>query len=384
MKYLILDVETTILNKGNPFTNENKLCYTGYKLVGCNDTSTISHLQSGSCTSELQAVLDNADYLVCFNAKFDCHWLERIGCNLSRLRIWDCQYAEFIFNNQLTKYPSLEGAAIQYDLGHKLDIVKTEYWEKGVDTPEVPLEIMLEYLEQDVAITEKLFLLQQKRFKEDQASKWRLFQLHMEDQHCLREMEKNGILYDVQTSLEKVKDAELQIKGIEEKLRVGYEGVPLNWNSGDHLSAFLYGGSIVVESRIPIGVYKTGAKTGQPRYKVVEHKYELPAQFVPLKNSELKKDGYYATDDKTLKQLKGTKSAKERLGLLDQRAKWEKLRGTYYEGFPKKIAEMGWSDNTIHSSLNQCSVVTGRISSTQPNQQNMPPECKQLAISRYK
>lgn len=171
---------------------------------------------------------------------------------------------------------------------------------------------------------------------------------------------------------------------MEEKKQRYYKFPFFNWNSGDHLSAFLYGGNIVVESRIPIGTYKTGVKTGQPRYKVVEHKYELPAQFVPLKNSELKKEGYYATDDKTLQQLKGTKSAKERLGLLDQRAKWEKLRGTYYEGFPKKIAEMGWSDNIIHSSLNQCSVVTGRLSSVQPNQQNMPPESKQLAISRYK
>lgn len=210
MSYLILDTETTILNKGNPFTHDNKLCYTGWKFAG-ESISTINHITRGLCRDRLQAILDSADTLVCFNAKFDCHWLERIGCNVSRLRIWDCQYAEFIFHNQLTKYPSLEKASEEYGFGNKLDVVKTEYWDKGIDTPDVPPEIMLEYLEQDVLLTEKLFLLQQKRFQEDQKSKWRLFQLHMEDQHCLREMEKNGILYDVQTSLAKAKEADDKI-----------------------------------------------------------------------------------------------------------------------------------------------------------------------------
>jgi DNA polymerase I-like protein with 3'-5' exonuclease and polymerase domains len=130
-------------------------------------------------------------------------------------------------------------------------------------------------------------------------------------------------------------------------------------------------------------VFKTGAKVGQPRYKIVTHEYEFPRQFEPIKGSELKKDGYYATDEQTLKRLRGTKETKRFLGLLDKRAKLEKLRGTYYEGFPKKIAEMGWRDDIIHASYNSCVAVTGRLSSTQPNCQNIPPEGKRLCISRY-
>jgi len=383
-RFLILDTETTIGNKGNPFDERNRLCYTGYKFAGeVGGVTTINHNSEGLCVNKLQDLLDNTDYLVCFNAKFDCHWLERIGCVLTGVRIWDCQYAEFLFHNQLNKYPSLEQASVEYHFGSKVDVVKEQYWNKGIDTLDIPSEIMVQYLCQDVILTEKLFQLQQKRFNEDQKSKWRLFLLHMEDQKCLREMERNGILYEVDKSLEKVKHAELQIKSIEEKLCVGYEGIPINWNSGDHVSAYLYGGTIVVDTRVPIGVFKTGAKIGQTRFKVVKHEYKLPRQFEPLKKSELAKDGYYATDEKTLKQLKGTKAAKERLSLLDERSKWEKLRGTYYEGFPKKIAEMGWSNNTIHSTLNQCVAVTGRLSSTQPNQQNLPPEAKRLAISRF-
>lgn len=375
--YLILDVETTILNKGNPFNPNNQLCYIGYKTYGKSNYTT---LKLPFVLSDIQAVVDAHDYLVAFNAKFDCHWLERIGVVLDGIRIWDCQYASFLFSNQQTKYPSLNGECEQIGLGSKIDTIKEKYWKNGVDTLDIPYEEMVQYLEQDVNLTEQLFEYQRKNFPH---SKMRLFQLHMEDQVCLREMERNGILYNQEESLKKAEDVQKQIDGLTTTLLQGYEQCPINFDSTDHLSAYLYGGTIVVESRLPIGVYKSGQKVGLTRYKIVEHEYKLPRLVEPLPNSELKKDGLWATDEKTLRQLKGSKEFKNRLRMLNERSKLEKLRGTYYKGFPNKIAEMAWTDNTIHSSLNQCTVVTGRLSSTQPNQQNIPPECKQLCISRY-
>lgn len=379
----MLDVETSVKNKGHPFTHENQLCYTGWKLAGDRHASTLSHLQQGLSTDKLQALVDDATHIVAFNAKFDCHWLERSGVVLDGLRIWDCQYAEFIFNNQRTKYPSLEEAATKYGLGHKLDIIKTEFWDKGIDTPDIPSEIMIEYLEQDINLTEALFLRQQQLFATTEKSKWRLFQLHMEDQIVLRDIERNGIVYETAKSLEKAKDAELQIASIEAELRNVVGNIPINFDSDDHLSALLYGGTIAVDTRVPIGVYKTGAKIGQPRYKIVTHEYQLERQFSPLKGSELKKEGFYSTDEATLKQLTGARKAKEQLGLLEQRAKLEKLRGTYYKGFPKTIVSMGWRDDTLHPTFNQCVAITGRLSSSKPNGQNQPPESKQLCVSRY-
>lgn len=531
-KHLILDVETTTKNKGNPFTHDNQLCYTGWKLAGEGQATTLSHLQQGLCVNTIQAAVDSATHLVAFNAKFDCHWLERIGVSLRNVRIWDCQYAEFLFNQQRTKYPSLEEAAVKYGIPGKLDVVKTEYWDRRcachvsvvermlqfiagiyasdatidrvikkienkeqllnglgdikiqklielllngelrsyvltlqqrllnieqdqrdsinypmqstidswllqnakfveklkscalttttlperlevacvehvmllwdmlrningwnrhsdicnhlpVDTIDIPPEIVVEYLLQDLNITEQLFHIQQELFRTTEASKWRLFQLHMEDQVVLREMERNGILYKTEESLKLADDAQLQIARIEEELRKDIGGVPINWNSGDHLSAYLYGGTIDVDTRVPVGVFKTGANVGQTRYKIVTHSYQLERQFQPIKGSELVKDGYYSTDEATLRQLKGAKSAKERLGWLDKRAKLEKLRGTYYAGYAKKIDEMGWLDNTLHPTLNQCVAVTGRLSSSNPNGQNQPEESKRLCVSRY-
>ena len=385
MNFLICDVETTTHNKGNPFDKDNKLCYTGFiENAGISSRTTIfNHVDGEYRKEEIQSIIDKHTHLVAFNAKFDCHWLENIGIDLSNTRIWDCQYAEFLMSCQLQKYPSLETTCQRHGLESKIDVVKTEYWEKGIDTLDIPPDIMVQYLHQDLNITNQLFKLQQNLFKTSKSGKWRLFQLHMEDQVVLREMEHNGILYDVDASLAAATNLQGQIAAIDKELTRGYENIPINWNSGDHLSAYLYGGTIEDDVHVPVGVFKTGKKIGQTRYKIVTYKYELPQLFKPIPKSELAKEGYYATDKNTLNQLRGNKEATRRIGLLNERAKLEKLRGTYYQGFPKTIAAMGWSDNYLHSTLNQCVAVTGRLSSTRPNQQNMPPECKQLCISRF-
>lgn len=378
MNYLILDTETSILNNGNPFTHENKLCYTGF---GTSGTYTLLNTLTGTGYKEtIQKAIDNSNWLVAFNAKFDCHWLERIGMDLSNIRIFDCQYAEFLFSNQQQKYPSLEESCANRGLGSKLDIIKEEYWNKGISTEDIPEELILEYLQQDLILTEKLYLLQLEQFKTTHKNLWRLFQLHMEDQVILRTMERNGILYETDKSIQLGEKAEQQIKDIDHSFNLP---TWFNFNSGDHLSTWLYGGKIDVDTRIPVGVFKTGNKIGQTRYKIVTHTYDFPRQFEPIKGSELKKEGYYSTDDSTISSLKGTKETKRLTSLLNERSKLEKLRGTYYTGFPKKITEMGWRNNYLHPTFNQCVAVTGRLSSTNPNGQNQPPESKQLCISRF-
>ncbi len=384
-KALILDTETTAgPTKGNPFSNGNKLLYIGMLFGGRYEAMHMSDgVWGAEAVARIQRIVDEADVLVCFNSKFDCHWLLNIGVNLDNIRIYDCQYAEFLFCKQTTKYPSLDGTCEKYGLGKKIDVIKLEYWDKNIDTKDVPPELMFKYLAMDVELTNRLYLLQMEMFRGEQRSKYRLFLLHMEDQVALRDMERNGILYDVEGSLSAAENARVQIASVEEELRRGYELVPINFDSVDDMSAYLYGGTIDVDTRVPVGYFKTGAKVGQVRYKIVVHSYELPRLFEPLKGSELKKEGLFGTDDKTLQQLRGTKEAKGRLSLLDQRAKLEKLRGTYYGGFPKKINEMAWGDNMLHPTFNQCVAVTGRLSSTNPNGQNQPPESKQLCITRF-
>ena len=50
---------------------------------------------------------------------------------------------------------------------------------------------------------------------------------------------------------------------------------------------------------------------------------------------------------------------------------------------PNVINKHNWLPNMLHSNLNQCVAATGRLSSTKPNQQNLPKEAKLYCISRY-
>jgi len=196
-------------------------------------------------------------------------------------------------------------------------------------------------------------------------------------------MEYNGMLFDVKEASRLAGVEETRQKEIEKELMEGYEDIPINFQSRDHLSCYLYGGTIVDEVRMPVGVYKTGTKTGLPRYKIVEYKYELPQLIKPPKGSELKKDGYFATDETTLRSITASKQARHKLDLILERSKSSKLIGTYYRGIPELIKEMDWPDGTLHGNFNQCVATTGRLSSSRPNLQNFAGSVDKLLVSRY-
>ena len=103
----------------------------------------------------------------------------------------------------------------------------------------------------------------------------------------------------------------------------------------------------------------------------------------PLKGSELAKEGYYSTNEDVLRSLKANAKGKKIIDALLERRGLEKLRGTYYDGIPNLLAEHDWQDSIVHGAFNQCVTITGRLSGTKPNQQNLPGDCKRFCISRY-
>lgn len=325
--------------------------------------------------------LTTADLWIGFNIKFDIHWIYREFGILPRA-VWDCQYAEFLFSNQTWKYPSLNESCIKRGLPEKLDVVKEEYWNKGIDTPDIPKDILAKYAAQDIDSTYHLFVTQCEMFDTEHQDKFKLFRLHCNDLLVLREMEWNGILYDQGRSLEQAEQLAVQVNIIEDKLREFCEA-PLNFDSRDQVSKFLYGGKHVEEYRVPIGVFKTGAKVGQTRYKVMEKIYDLPRLIEPLKGSEMSKEGIFSTDETTLKTVKANRVGKKIIQWLLERSKIQKLNSTYLLGLPKTLLDNDWLDGILHSSLNQCVAISGRLSSTRPNQQNMAPEAKLHCISRF-
>lgn len=375
-----LDVETTIANKGNPFTRSNKLVLGGFY-----DGNEFTYF--GPSDRELvQEYLGTCKRLLLFNGKFDLHWLRRIDVSIPiDMPVWDSQLGEFILSNQSWRFPSLDEACAIRNLGRKIDVIKENYWNKGIDTDEIPIEELREYLAKDLVLHKRLAEEQLKVFHEDDESKRKLNLMRMgcADLLVLEEMEWNGVKYDVEKSLKMANDLAEKIAAIDAAIVGGYSGIGLNINSTDHKSCLLYGGSIVVCDRVPIGVYKSGQRVGETRYKIVEREVKLPRLIEPLKGTELSKEGYYSTDIETLTLLKPQGRAKEIIKGLLERGKLEKLRGTYLAGLPQKIVDMDWEPGYLYGQYNQCVVVTGRLSSSAPNMQNLDKQAKQLCVSRY-
>jgi len=106
-----------------------------------------------------------------------------------------------------------------------------------------------------------------------------------------------------------------------------------NWNSGDHISALLYGGILKYDDT---ETYTFQYKDGRSAEKTRKVTKEVPlARLVtPLKGTELKKPGYWQTDADTLRKLNAKGDAATVISSLLTRSKLDKQVGTYYHGIP--------------------------------------------------
>ncbi len=89
-------------------------------------------------------------------------------------------------------------------------------------------------------------------------------------------------------------------------------------------------------------------------------------EVLELPHGKKTKSGY-STDAKVLKQLAG---AHEMPTLVLQYREYAKIKSTYIDALPRIAADSG--DGRIHSSFNQTVTTTGRLSSSDPNLQNIP------------
>lgn len=373
MNELALDVETTISNKGNPFDLSNRLVCFSWA-----DGNNAGAQQWGTdSTRACQSYIDDADLVVGFNFKFDAHWLTKNGVSLQGKRIWDVQLAEFILSKQQNRFPSLNETCIKYGHPTKRDIVKEDFWDKGIDTDKIPWEILSDYASFDAHLT---LLCKRSQIKLMTPAEIKLCQLQCQDMLILMEMEANGIPFDEQLCEQRAKELDDKISTLKRELAAVYPNVPINFGSNDHLSAFLYGGVVKEDGKEHVGYFKTGERAGQPKYRNIIIEHQLPRLYVPLKGSEMKKEGNYATDEGTLRKLKGKR------GILDkilELSKLEKLNGTYYNGLVKLRKEMNWEPNVLHGQFNQTTAATGRLSSSKPNLQNFANDLQDIFISKY-
>lgn len=391
--YLILDIEANgaLRNKGHPFDEQNQIVEIGFG-------NEVSDYNTYRCFADLlslsriiqyleQRIYSEDSLVVGFNIKYDLHWLRRSGFRIrQKLKVWDCQLAEFILQNQSIQYPSLKNTCITYSVNLKEDILH-QYLDSGKDVNQIPVEELSKYLKGDLVSTEMVFKKQVEEFKKRDPKLYKLFRLQCQDLLVLEDMEYNGLKYNCDKSRVLAQQCWVKEQNIIVELDeiISDKVVPgtINWNSGDHISAILYGGTIPNDQKILVGTYKTGAKAGQARYRWERSQITFERLVEPLNGSELIKDGFWSTAENTLKSLKAKGVAKQIIKKILELAELSKIRSTYYEGIPKKFEEFGWKNGIIHGQLNQCVAVTGRIASSKPNLQNNPEDSKLCFESRY-
>ena len=385
MTTLVLDVETTTGNKGDPFDERNTLQYVGLLKDGTSSNLLNVEYTDSPYRAELAALgssIELASIVVGFNIKFDLHWCRRYGVTMPK-KVWDCQLVHWILTKQSHPYPSLNAVASYYQLGTKLDVVATEYWDKGIDTPGVPEDILRDYLEQDLQLTHQVYLKQVEHLSKQSTALQRLVALHNSDLLVLQEMEFNGLTFREEKCSENGAILATEIEAIDVELHRVCPVDGFNFGSTDQLSCFLYGGTLNFPKKDIIVVYKTGDKKGQPKEGWVDYYHIFPRLITPLKGTELQKEGFYSIEESVLKSLHGTREAKAIINNILKRSNLEKRRGTYFDGLPKLRESHGWKQNMLHGQLNQCVARTGRLSSSRPNLQNIDKLIKDLFYSRY-
>jgi DNA polymerase-1 len=270
---------------------------------------------------------DPARPKVAHNASYDLDVLAEVGVDVAGLS-WDTMIAEWLI------YPGgnhgLKRVAFRR-LGVEMtpisDLIGTGA--KQITMAQVPVERAAPYAAADADMTLRLVALQAPELEEFNVR--RLFdELEMPLVPVIVAMERAGITLDKGTLNDMAAELEEDLDQLATDIN-DYIGVPININSTQQLSQALFE---------QLGLPTAGLKKT--------------------------KSGYYSTAAGVLEGLKGQHPIIE---LILRHREISKLLSTYVRALPQLVnARTG----RIHTSFNQAGTVTGRLSSSNPNLQNIP------------
>lgn len=394
---LIIDVETTGKNRGDdavgdflasPFYVYNRIVTQAYKYID-EDTIYVDKLPLEASEDEPWKILDYVTLVIGHNIGFDLHYLRktfpawRRFIESDKITIWDTQKAEYILSGQSHLFPSLDDCAVKYGGELKDDRIKKAFKE-GVCASEIPFEILAPYNQSDVHNTEIIYLAQVEECK--RRGILPLMALEMEAVLATNEMEWQGMAFHLGKAYAEGAIVRGKRDVIEKRVEQVFKEYlikhpDINVYSGPQLSCVLFGGAYKIYEQKGTGeFFKTGAKKGQEKTKkteaiVLTTGLNLPTEGVPKAAS----GEYYLTNDDVLQAIDHP-VVKD---ILEIRA-LNKEFSTYFEGM---VAAVWPHDLCIHANLNNTQTVTGRLSSSAPNIQNIPrgstSEIKKCFVSRF-
>ena len=276
----------------------------------------------------LRPVYENEKILkVGQNLKYDYEVLMKYGVRLAG-KMFDTMLAHYVIQPELRH--NMDYLAEIY-LNYKTIHIDELIGPKGKNQKNMrdlrPQDVY-EYAAEDADVTLKLKNKLEGELKKYGAEEL-FYNIEMPLMPVLAEMEMNGVTIDTQSLAD---TSDVLTKRIEEVEKEIYElaGAPFNIASPRQVGEVLFDKLQIVEK-----AKKT--KTGQ-----------------------------YVTNEEVLQSLKGKHKIVE--AILEHRG-LKKLLGTYIDALPKLInARTGH----IHTSFNQATTATGRLSSSDPNLQNIP------------
>lgn len=358
----------------------------------------------GEALKEIKRRIELADMVVGHSAKFDYHWIRRYVPDIKFPRVFDTQLCEFLLLDQQDRMPSLDACLAARGMELKRDVVKLEYWSLGIDTPDIPWETLAEYAGWDCHQTLELA---RRQFKELTPEKSRLLKLQLDDLKFLAEAEANGLRYDFDEAAKRSAGLQQELSKIDAELhKLAGVDFPINFGSSDQLSALLYGGTIEEKYREQYQrVLKDGTIRNKERWSVRSHLFDglvspidgtesdvtsgRSDEELRQENDERASNGkrpvrrIYSTAEPVLRRLRPRGVGKSIVGHLLRRSELEKLDSTYYGGLIEKREAAGWRGDELHGQFNQSVTATGRLSSSEPNLQNLAGDMKELFYSRY-
>ena len=265
------------------------------------------------------------------NLKYDAHVMRRAGAPLAGIG-FDTMLAHFLLHPE--ERHNLDELSLKYLGMRKIPTKELLGTGKNALTMDlVPVPAVAEYACEDADATWQLALKLEAELDESKdADRQLLNDLELPLMPVLERMEANGIVLNKQTLRDLDRDLEKRQAELEKIVHVE-AGEPFNLNSPKQLGPILFEKLSIQDI---VGVKRVGkTKTG------------------------------YKTDAATLEKYSGVTIVD---ALLEYR-QITKLRGTYLEALPRYVhPETG----RIHSNFNQAVAATGRLSSSDPNLQNIP------------
>lgn len=261
------------------------------------------------------------------NLKYDILELRNYGIHV-RGKLFDTMIAHYLLNPELRHgMDYMAETYLKYKTIHIDELIGAR-GKNQKSMRDVAPEIVSEYAAEDADVTLKLKRLLKREIDENGLSEL-FYDIESPLVYVLADMEWTGVRLDLKALSELSRELTDELIHIEKEI-VEMAGMDFNVNSPKQIGEVLF-----------------------DRMKIMEK---------PKKT----KTGQYSTSEAELEKLRNKHPIIEKI--LEQRG-LKKLLSTYIDAFPLLINP---KSGKIHTSFNQTVAATGRLSSTNPNLQNIP------------